>query len=468
MRRTASLLLFLCFCVQTARPCSCSSANAVCSVYWDTQLLFRGRVIDIKFVPDETPRQVTLGGKNTTVIGPGRIDVHFLVTENLRGDAGAEVVIHTPSQGSACGVEFQRDTEYLVYSYRQANGEWWTSKCTRTHEVTNAEQDADLLWMHGLKTAPPGSTIFGTVTQILPDLENNGYKSQPLEAITVRVRGPETRTVKTDNEGKFSTAGLPNGKYEVSPEYPDGLGPSTPWTVSARDRACAEVQFRPQTDGVVDGNILNADLTSASGLYIRLKRVEESQASRWTQDLYVATTDSDGHFHFEPVQPGSYVLGVNIDFPAAGSPFHHKNFYPGTASKEQAEIIHIAGAQHISGLRYILPPEPARKNMPVRIRVVLPNGAPASNPSIELWNPQWPDYYWGPEARKDADGWYSIELPEGELYNLFVRVDDSDGQYPCAGPKAVVANANMQSMVLVLTGSQGSCFDRHITEPPQQ
>jgi hypothetical protein len=174
--------------------------------------------------------------------------------------------------------------------------------------------------------------------------------------------------------------GLAVGKHEVSPEYPDGLGPRTPQTVSVRDKGCAEVYFSAQTDGVVDGNVLNANLVPASDVYLRLKRIEEGHGPHWTQDLYVATSDSDGHFHFEPVQPGSYVLGANIDFPAHGGSFHHKNSYPGKALKEEAEIIRIAGAQHINGLRYILPPEPERKNLPVKVKVVLPNGAPVAKP----------------------------------------------------------------------------------------
>src|SRR5882724_4406874 len=468
MRRITSFLFFLLCSVQTAEPCSCSITNPVCSAYWDTQLVFRGLVTDITFVPDEPPRQVTLNGKVATLSAAGTIEAHFRVIENFRGDASSEITIRTPSQGPACGVTFQRGTEYLVYSYQEANGEWWTGKCTRTHEIINAEKDDDLLWIRGLKTAPRGGTIFGTVTQVSPDYEINAYKTEPLPGITVRAQGPETRRAKTDSEGKFSMTGLAIGKYEVSPEYADGIGSPAQETVSVPGKGCAEVQFSAQTDGAVDGKIFNADLTPAGGQYIRLKRIEESKTSGWTQDSYLATSDSNGHFHFEPVQPGSYVLGVNIDFPAHGGSFHHKNFYPGKALKEEAEIIHIVGAQHINGLRYVLPPEPERKNLPVKVKVVLPNGAQVPNPSIELWNSQWPEYSWGPDAKKDADGWYTIELPEGELYNLFARFDDAGGQYPCAGPKTVVASENMQPVVLVLTGSQGRCFDKHITEPPQR
>ena len=469
MGRIASLLFFLFFCVQTADACSCSISNAVCSAYWDTPLVFRGRVTGIKFVPDEPPQERVVNGKLTKTIGPGTLEVQFHVIENFRGNAGSETVIHTPSQGPACGVQFRDGAEYLVYAHQQAREEWWTGSCTRTHEIINAEEDADLAWIHGLKTAQPGGTVFGTVTQLLPDFATNGYKNQPLAGIPLRVQGPETRIVKTDNEGNFSAAGLPVGKYEVRPEYPDGLGPPAPTVVSVRDKGCAEVSFSAQPDGVVDGNILNADLTPAAGLYVRLKRAEENHAGNWTLgNLYVATTDSAGHFRFEPVESGSYILGVNLDFPAHGGSFRHKNFYPGTVREDQAEIIHIVGAQHVQGLRYVLPPEPERKDFPVKVRIVLPNGLPAANASIELWNPQWPNLYWGSESKKDAAGWYTIELPEGELYNLFARAEGSGGQYPCGGPVAIVASANVKPVILVLNGSQGSCYAQRITEAPQK
>ncbi|MGB9511934.1 MAG: hypothetical protein WBU20_09625, partial [Candidatus Acidiferrum sp.] len=464
------LILFCCG--NAAYPCSCAGNNSVCSAYWDTELLFRGRVTEIKFVPDQPPQQVMVNGKVETIISPGTLEVHFTVLERLRGNVSAEVVIRTASQGSACGVEFKDGAEYLIYGYlitstQQHKGEWWTNKCTRTHEIISAEQDPDLQWIHGLSSVKLGGTIFGTARQTLPDFDNNGYKYQPLAEVPVHFKGPEDRSVTTDDDGEFSLSGLPSGQYEVTPAYPNGLGPATSSIVSVRDKGCAEVHFVAQNDGVVDGDLFYADMTPAAGVYIRLKRIEEGHAPPWTQDLYVDTTDLAGHFHLEPVQPGAYVLGVNIDFPAHG-PYRHKNFYPGKTEQEQAEVIHIVGAQRIDSLRYVLPPEPERKNILVKVRVVAPDGAAASNASIFLWNPQWPDFHWGPQVKADADGWYVIELPEGELYNLFARAGGSNGTFPCAGPKAVTASAGIQPIVLMLDGSEGTCFDRHITEIPRQ
>jgi hypothetical protein len=463
LQRSAPIVvLLLSLCAIPTLPCSCMANNAVCSSYWDTPLLFRGRVTQIKFVPELQEQMI--GGKPVTFEGPGRLEVHFTVLEKLRGEPGSEVVIRTSAQSSACGVAFEDGGEYLVFSY-DANGEWWTNACSHTHQITDPAQDADLQWIHALASAPHGGTIFGTVTHASPDLDNNSYKIDPLGGVSIRIQGPDTRTVKTDADGNFSVSGLAIGKYEVLPQYSGGLGPATPQSVSVRDKGCAQVHFSAQSDGIVDGHLLNADLTPASGVVIQLNRVQEGNEPAWTQGFHIDTTDNTGHFHFEPVQPGAYVLGVNLDLPSAGASFQHRNFYPGKSQAEQAEILHVVGAQHIDGLRYVLPAEPSRKNLPITVKLVLGDGSAPANWSLELWNPEWPNYYWGPNAKQDGTGSYTIELPEGELYNLFANVEDPENHYPCAGPVAVVASPNQTAVTLKVCGANGSCRDQHITEP---
>jgi hypothetical protein len=461
MRRILPFFLLLFFCVPGAFACSCSQNNSVCATYWDTKLLFRGRVTSIKFVPDEPPKEVMVNGKLETIISPGTLEVHFTVLEKLRGEAGSEIVIHTASQSSACGIEFQEDAEYLVFGY-EGQDKWWTNRCTRTHQIVNAEEDPDLIWIRGLASAKPGGTIFGTAKQTLPNFEYDSFQNQSLPGIIVHLKGPTDRSVRTNDEGEFTVAGLPPGKYEVTPEYPNGLGPATSQTVSLRDMGCAEAHFFAQNDGVVDGNLFFDNLLPVEGAYMRLKRVVEADSPEWSQGLYVATTDVAGHFHFEPVQPGAYVLGVNVDFPGVGSAYRHRNFYPGKSQQEQAEVIHVVGAQHIEDLRYVLPSGPDGNNIRVKVKVVTANGAPAANASIELRSPQWPHYFWGPQTTIDKDGWQILQLPEGEPYNLFSRADDGDA---CAGPVSVVAKSNMEPIVLVLNDPQGNCYDKHIAEP---
>jgi hypothetical protein len=458
MRRIVPFSVLLLFCTPGVFACSCAQNNSVCATYWDAKLLFRGRVTSMTFIPDQPPPQVMVNGKLETLIVPGRLEVHFTVLEKLRGETGSETMIQTPSQSSACGVDFQEGAEYLVFG-SEGQGGWWTNKCTRTHEIVNAEDDPDLLWIRGLASAKAGSTIFGTAKQALPNFEYDSVQHQPLAGLTVDLKGPVDRSVRTDSAGEFSVAGLPPGNYEVTPEFPNGLGPPAVSVVSVRDKGCAEANFFAQNDGVVDGNLFFDDLKPAEGVYMRLKRVVEADSPAWSQGLYIATTDANGHFHFEPVQAGAYVLGVNVDFPAEGSAYQRKNFYPGRSQQEQAEVLHIVGAQRVEGVRYVLPAEPDRKNVRVKVKVVDAKGAPADG-SLELTSAQWPNHTWGPQTTTDEDGWEVFELPEGEPYHLFARAEDGDA---CAGPVSVVAQQNMEPIVLVMTGTHGSCFRKNFT-----
>jgi hypothetical protein len=153
-----------------------------------------------------------------------------------------------------------------------------------------------------------------------------------------------------------------------------------------------------------------------------------------------------------------------VDFPGAGSAYQRKIFYPGKSQLDQAEVIHIVGAQHVEGVRYVLPAEPDRKNVTVKVRIVDTKGAPADG-ALELRSPQWPNHILGPQITTDKDGWQVFELPEGEPYNLFARADDGDA---CAGPVAVVAKQNMEPIVLAMTGSHGSCFRKDLTGAPKE
>src|SRR5260370_15750438 len=116
----------------------------------------------------------------------------------------------------------------------------------------------------------------------------------------------------------------------------------------------------------------------------------------------------------------------------------------------------MVGAQHVQGLRYVFPPEPERKDFPVKVRVVLPNGLPAANASIGLWNPQWPNLYWGPESKKDAAGCSTSEPPKGELYSLFPCTNCTEGQYPSAARWPIMPSAYMTPVSLVLNYSKPS------------
>lgn len=67
--------------------------------------------------------------------------VRFQVKEFWKGNIGNQITITTSSFGTACGINFDRGKEYIVYTYEKNS----TSSCSRTNLVDFAKDDIDYL-----------------------------------------------------------------------------------------------------------------------------------------------------------------------------------------------------------------------------------------------------------------------------------------------------------------------------------
>jgi len=272
-------------------------------VYWTTSLVFLGHVVRIEHVYDKPPEENVLNGKTVTVIGPGQYLVHFDVTKSYRGSPGEQAVIHTADQNSASGYEFKEGHDYLVYAYSAPNGDFSTTHCTRTHEVTNLAEDEDIQWIEAVPKAPPGASVFGRIRSVRPNQEG-GVDAESLADIAVSVTGPVSRTVSTDADGKFRADGLAPGKYTVSAMAPQRYAPFPNSTVMLRDRACAEVDWSTRLDGHIRGHLYFSDGTPAAGVYLTTKIADSDPHKPWTWQASYATTASDGSFDFGELAAG--------------------------------------------------------------------------------------------------------------------------------------------------------------------
>jgi hypothetical protein len=112
--------------------CSCAGPNPVCSVYWNTDVLFSGSGVRIEHVYDNPPEEKIFNGKTVTIAGPGQYLAHFEMIKAYRGKVDEQVVVHAHDQGSACGYVFELGHEYLVYGHVAPNGEVTTNHCELT------------------------------------------------------------------------------------------------------------------------------------------------------------------------------------------------------------------------------------------------------------------------------------------------------------------------------------------------
>jgi len=119
--------------------CSCVPELTVPEAYDMAEAVFAGRVLSIK-----------KGGGVFYNISPNRpnyYDVAFQVSKQWKGINEDVVTVATARQGTACGFDFEKNREYLVY----ARGgdffetEFATTICSRTKLLASAEEDLKIL-----------------------------------------------------------------------------------------------------------------------------------------------------------------------------------------------------------------------------------------------------------------------------------------------------------------------------------
>jgi hypothetical protein len=456
--KTVALAVFSLLGARFGLACSCAGPIPVCSVYWKTDVLFLGHVVQIEHVYNESPEEKIVDGKKMTLIGPGQNLVHFEVTKSYRGASGRQVVVHTNDQGSACGYAFEQGRDYLVYGYSGSNGELSTSHCTRTHEVSSSAADPDIQWIEALPKSPPGASIFGSIRTLRVN-EEGGYDAAGLAHVAVSISGPESKTVTSDAEGKFRADGLAPGKYMVSAKPPSQYAPFGDATVTLQDHTCAEIPWSTRLDGHIRGHVYFSDGTPAEGVYLTAKAANALPHEPWTWMASYISTGADGAFDFALLAPGSYVFGVNMDFSAQeGKPYYRKAFFPGTSNRAEAAIIAVGPGETVDKLSFFLPPDSPAATIPLRVTVLGFDGKPVSHAEILAQDDIWQNSVTPLTATADESGQATITLRPGSHYDVGAVVNLPDFSQACAEAQGVDAKEQLAPLLLRLSQHVGNCW----------
>lgn len=462
MKKTvARALAFIAFAALGAgsgSACSCAGHNPVCSVYWNTAVLFSGHVVRIEHAYDNPPEEKVFNGKTVTIVGPGQYLVHFEITKVYRGSLDKQVVVHTHDQGSACGFSFELGHEYLVYGDAAPNGELTTNHCTRTHDVANAAEDPDIQWIECLPKALPGATIFGTITTAHPNPEG-GYDVSGLAKIAVSISGPDSKTVSSGANGDFRADGLKPGKYVVTATAPPRYAPFPSQTVTVTDHACAQIPWSTRLDGHIRGHAYFSDGTPAAGVYLTAKAADARPHEPWTWQANYVTSDSDGAFDFAQLAPGSYVFAANMDFsPQDGKPYYRRVFFPGTANRAEAAVVAVSPGEAADNLKFFLPPDSPPLGIPLQVTVLDFNGKPVPKATILAFDDIWDNSVTAVNANTDEKGKAVLVLRAGSHYDLEAIENEPDGSQSCAGPQGVDAHEDLAPLILMLSHHIGNCM----------
>jgi hypothetical protein len=135
-----------------------------------------------------------------------------------------------------------------------------------------------------------------------------------------QVRGPNIRTMETDEAGRFSFANLDGGKYRLVAERQGFLrqsygerkysGAGTPIVVGDGQNV-KDIQLRMNPQAVITGKVLDEDGEPLANVQVRAHRyLYQGGKHVWSQ-VASATSSDIGEFRLADLQPGRYLVSTN-------------------------------------------------------------------------------------------------------------------------------------------------------------
>jgi len=445
--RRAFVLAALLVSPNLSKACSCVAPNPICSAYWDTPAIFRGKVIELTPVSFTESQLKNLDGSTSTVISPGFIRARFSVLETFRGQPQKEIAVLTNEQGSACGFSFENGGEYVVFAFtKEESDELWTSKCTLTHKLEAGKEDANLAWMRALPSASGGATIFGKLVPP-PGLENG------VQSARISILGPEVHDAVADEKGHYGVNGLSPGEYTVSVVMPRGFATAGERKVTVADKGCAQVDWEVLYDSHIRGRTTDAAGHPLNNIFMALQR-RDSRMATGLADVSLQGTDSDGRYDFSRVPPGEYVISANNLGPSPTRPYP-RVYYPSADSDLQAAEVHLAPSGTVENVDITLPN--AWKQVTVHTRVLQTDGSAATGAGIYARDI---DYLWSVEpamATAGPDGRALLTVYEGRTYYLTATIT-AGTQQRCAGPLKFLAKDGAVLDAITIEHNWGNCL----------
>jgi hypothetical protein len=432
-----------------AEACSCFSGFPLCQTYWDTPAVFKGTVIEVEEIRVPAGRPDAYYSKRR---------VHISVDETFRGNVSGVVPIATGAGGGDCGYNFEEGKSYLVYAYKNDEGQLGTGICTRTRPIEKA--DEDLEFIRGLDKTKPVGTVSGGVQEYKPRRSDDNIWTQPrpLAGVSVFLSNDRSKyEAKTKEDGTFRFDDLTPGEFRLKLLAPPGYWPKEiDQKFRVHPKGCVSMGHSFSLDSSISGRVLKADGTPASKVMVHLIPVEQVNLPH-QPDPYFAETDEEGRFSLRSMTPGTYYLGVRLlritmsDFP------YPRTFYPGTTKLEEAAVVTVIAGQPQTGLNFQLPP--ALRSRTIEGVVVMADGKPAKNFSVHTMDIEYTKGGLGDGTGVELgpDGKFTITRPDGIAYAVHAYVNFPDGKQMHAPPESVPSKGNQKGLKLVVIHPNGNC-----------
>jgi hypothetical protein len=364
-----------------AQACVCGPQRSPYGEYQDARAVFVGTVISSKDVA------ITENIRDRTYTAYERI-FQFSVNESLKGLKTPTVEINLGRIDSDCYQGFAIGESYLVYAFSATDGSLRTGACTRTNHLSDALDD--LHYIRDLIKGVPEPRVYGSVMRVDANLGGITTRQRvtPMSGIKILIEAKgRSFTAVTDNEGLYSVARIPDGKYKVHPVLPEKYTAYFPTSEEfilgsqeeffdprMQQGSAAYASFRIGWSNHLSGRILDSEGNAIVRAKVAVLLARDHAPLVVERDQY--DHHPEGKFEFSGLTPGSYLLGVDIRAPFADNKRATRFYYPNTDAVAQADQISVGDSEIIEQRDIRLPPEYVVRQ--IEGVLVWPNGVPVS------------------------------------------------------------------------------------------
>ncbi len=370
-------LLLLCAALPASgTSCVSSGPSRVCAIFHEQQIIFKGRLIAIKYESAPGVIHWTL--------------YEFRVDEAFKGLAsGSNTVFVTGWSNLGGNPEFSDKVDYLIYArssetlrtylerakvsktwygiFERIPSRWiWLmgapvirfGPCDNTKRPVKVD-DPDLPY---LRLAAKGDLPKGGIFEIVAG-QNLDVRFGETNFVSVSgadiilENGANKFTYRTNSNGAVVTKELPPGTYSVSvSKGPFGSGRiiGTGPEVFLPPGGCAVVHASFPTSARVKGVVVDWQGQRVAHARVELAELLPDREVKNLPDWW-KNTDKEGRFAFERVPSGRILVGVNMHrSPSESLPFD-TTYMPGVSDPGKARLLELTPTQQVTGVQLRLP-----------------------------------------------------------------------------------------------------------------
>jgi hypothetical protein len=444
MLRRCLVLILLCLASEYGFACYCYTSPFRACDALHNDAVFTGTVI-------ETVREEYELYKGKFRAGYA---MRFAVSEALHGALGTEVIVHTGAGGGDCGTPLAPGARFLIFAHKNPKGNLETGLCSGNQPLTVSVEQ--MLMLEQLRAAAKkgSGSIYGSIS-----LDPGRGSATPVANMVVNAHSEKfTASVQTGKDGSFEFAGLPNGKYTVSPEIPKSLDYDhrydTLYQPEVFDGGCAGVTFQLQPSTRIRGHVklpagVHDKQLEVAAFPVRLHKPTQ-EATR------TELTDANGQFDLWPLPAGDYFVRVNINSSPSEDMLIPPTYYPGVSTQKAAGIVHVAEGEAKELEMSITETSVPRK---VFFEAIGLDGKPMRALSIDLEDLQHPGEAPGQMDVFMDDGSGILIVSAGHAYHLHAHRGTNNGTETdwCSKPVTITAGTASVRVRFVMDHEAATC-----------